>query len=974
MKTSKIINFLSFLVIISFLFVIGCTGQGYFLATTPLEKESLQEEIDTDSDGIADTEDNCPNVENPEQKDADENGIGDLCEEEEEEEEENSIPKNIFYKDADGDKFGDSNESVEAYIAPEGYVLDATDCDDTDATVFPNAYELCDGKPNNCNEPDTPEDEDNDGDGFTECMGDCNDNNATVYAGAPELCDGLNNACSGLFLEDEIDDDEDGQMPCEGDCNDDDPRIYFDADEVCDGLDNNCDGFISAEEVDDDEDGFLPCEGDCDFEDARMYPGAKEACDGLDNDCDGVIPANEIDKDGDGFSECEGDCNDLVAEINPDAAEICNGEDNNCNGYVGNVDSDGDGYSECDDVADCNDNDDTIYPGAPEGCNGIDNDCDGDISTEEEDGDEDGFKICDGDCDDDLEHVYPGAEEVCDGLDSNCDGIFLSDDLDSDGDGIPVCAGDCNDDYYDKTNECAYTAPNLNSIASPTNERRPTFSWENLEWDHLTAYYDLEISADKDFNDTETIETNPQETSFTPSEDFSGVYYWRVRVRDSGGRIGEWSNSEIVQIMNLTVYEDAEDGRIDGWDIYSNSAGASFANVYDDDRESFVIETTNCESGTPGCEGDTGFRLRDEYGNEFNNTTHFFLRWSTKSDGAFSVYAKVTLNNDPEDDCKVKYFRYQTLDYDQLLTINPLTMMLGIGWTAGNNTWQTFTRNLQLDLHKSPECADRTIVSVDDFRILGDVRVDDIMLLEEPTIYQPGDHILDSDSDRLSDYDEIIHGTDPAIADADGDGYGDGDEIMSGTDAFDDSDYPNYIDFENAEDGFTLGWDIYDRPEGAFIENVFDEDRGSRVIKFTGCEVGTPNCDASNSWWTGYRLRREDGTDWNNTTNFFVQWSMKYSGNFTVYVVVTLADGTSRNLSYTAANSNLLLLSNGNSIEHGLGYESKNGTWQTFTRDIVADLNEAPEFSDATIISVDRFLIRGNGMADDIRFYQEMPE
>ncbi|MBK9320554.1 MAG: hypothetical protein IPM91_18300 [Bacteroidetes bacterium] len=36
-----------------------------------------------------------------------------------------------FYADADGDSYGNAPVSVQACVAPLGYVADATDCDDT---------------------------------------------------------------------------------------------------------------------------------------------------------------------------------------------------------------------------------------------------------------------------------------------------------------------------------------------------------------------------------------------------------------------------------------------------------------------------------------------------------------------------------------------------------------------------------------------------------------------------------------------------------------------------------------------------------------------------------------------------------------------------------------------------------------------------------------------------------------------------
>ena len=58
-----------------------------------------------------------------------------------------------FYRDADGDGFGDADEVIEACERPDGYVpSDAgEDCDDADASIYPGATELCDGLDNDCN-------------------------------------------------------------------------------------------------------------------------------------------------------------------------------------------------------------------------------------------------------------------------------------------------------------------------------------------------------------------------------------------------------------------------------------------------------------------------------------------------------------------------------------------------------------------------------------------------------------------------------------------------------------------------------------------------------------------------------------------------------------------------------------------------------------------------------------------------------
>ena len=177
-----------------------------------------------------------------------------------------------YYADGDGDGFGDLADALDSCDVPVGYVAASpfesigSDCDDTDAFVFPNADAYCDGQYNDCNHPNfslttIPNGErDEDGDGFVPCSNDgvpwagaqigghddCDDDNANVYPGGAEVCDGQYNDCSdpdymaGSAPMNETDVDGDGYVECDSDgstwsgtpiigyndCNDEDYGTY----------------------------------------------------------------------------------------------------------------------------------------------------------------------------------------------------------------------------------------------------------------------------------------------------------------------------------------------------------------------------------------------------------------------------------------------------------------------------------------------------------------------------------------------------------------------------------------------------------------------------------------------------------------------------------------------------------------------------------------------------------------------------
>lgn len=57
----------------------------------------------------------------------------------------------VWYKDRDGDHYGDPETSVERANTPAGFVINSSDCDDRDESIHPMAKDIWDGYDNNCN-------------------------------------------------------------------------------------------------------------------------------------------------------------------------------------------------------------------------------------------------------------------------------------------------------------------------------------------------------------------------------------------------------------------------------------------------------------------------------------------------------------------------------------------------------------------------------------------------------------------------------------------------------------------------------------------------------------------------------------------------------------------------------------------------------------------------------------------------------
>ena len=498
-----------------------------------------------------------------------------------------------------------------------------------------------------------------------------------------------------------------------------------------------------------------------------------------------------------------------------------------------------------------------------------------------------------------------------------------------------------------------------------------------------------------------------------------------------------------------TVYEDAEDGKIERWKIYDKDPeGATVSNVYDDNQSSQVIELSG--DGTHN-----GYMIGSWGGSSaWNNREDSILEWSMKCSDAFRIYIRLETKKGN------RYIEYSSKDSDDGLSSNGKNIRIGLKESSRDGTWQTFSRELSDDLLKYE--SDNELIAVNGFLIKASARVDNIRMLKSSKIvYEDAQtpdtngwsidpsgtegatisniysgnkksNVIKLTGDALNnsyilgepsgenaweqtqyrvikwsmnygeDFEVLIH-----TQTTNGERYFSytaedvnrgfsGNTIHHGLGAISknenwttfirdlESDLKNYesnntllqvnafmirgsgevddiemlkrdkIVYGDSEDGTIGAWRVYDKkPEGATITSLYDADKGSNVVEFKG--DGTHNGYVLGSW-SGSKA-------WYNRDNRILKWSMNYSEEFRISIRLETKQG-SRYLEYTPSGIDKGVTSNGKTIRYGLGVLANNGTWQTFVRDLEADLKAYQ--SDNEILAVNGFFIKGSGRVDDV--------
>ena len=214
--------------------------------------------------------------------------------------------------DGDGDGYGDDSATGTDYCddpsdSSTTYVANASDCDDADSAVHPDATEVCDAA-----------DVDEDCDGLSDDA-DSDVDASTLSDWAPDTDgDGYGDDSSSLAACDDPSTSTTTYIADATDCDDSDSAVNPAATEACDAadVDEDCDGL--ADDADPDAVGT-----------STFYPDADD--DGYGDLADsGTAFCDDPSTASDPWSTDNTDCLDTDPAVHPGATEVCNGLDDDC--------------------------------------------------------------------------------------------------------------------------------------------------------------------------------------------------------------------------------------------------------------------------------------------------------------------------------------------------------------------------------------------------------------------------------------------------------------------------------------------------------------------------------------------------------------------------------------------------------------------------------------------------------------------